>query len=710
MTSDNDSAETRSLLRVADWPDSGNKVLLAVAAIIIGAAVGLAGIYEFAHNERARDLRNWQTRLGILADGRADAVNGWVEAQFAALERLAENRALQIYMTELAESPDAASRSDELAAQADYLQTLLTVSAERDGFADPGVDPTVGANVSRAGTAGLALIGRDGTIIAATPGMPPLEGRLAPFVRQAPPGTRSVLDAAPDSGGRLAMGFSVPVFAVQGDRSPSRQIGRVVGVRRIGAELFPLLSQRGSVWRSTEALLVRRKGAAVEYLSPTGRGRELGRSYDLTTPELAASWALDAPGGFAVRRDYENTRVLVTARALSSVPWTLVYKIDRDEALAESEGWIARITGGFILILALFALALFAAWRHGSSRRASALAEEFAALAERFEGQGELLQLVTDSQPNAIYITDREHRYLFANAYAAEQAGVDPDDMIGKTMAAVLGPAEARRIEDGNIQALLTGEPVTRVTRTEDVGDLRVIQSSHIPLTPGREMPDGVLVVEEDVTEAVLERERRERTQRELVATLVRMVDRRDPYSANHSEHVAKVARAIAEEMGLDPITIETVEFAGLLTNVGKMLVPSELLTRPGGLNDHEMRMVHDCLREGIDLLDGVDFEGPVVDTLRQLGERWDGDGEPDGLRGDEILMTARIVAVANAFVVMVSGRAWREKASFDEAVGKLMAESGNAFDHRVVAALINRLDNHGAAEDWTGFARTGTD
>jgi HD-GYP domain-containing protein (c-di-GMP phosphodiesterase class II) len=216
-----------------------------------------------------------------------------------------------------------------------------------------------------------------------------------------------------------------------------------------------------------------------------------------------------------------------------------------------------------------------------------------------------------------------------------------------------------------------------------------------------------VLVVEHDITEAVTERERRERTLRQLVGMLVRLVDRRDPFAADHSARVAAVARAVAEEMGLDPVTIDTVETAGKLMNLGKILVPSEVLTKPAGLTDDEIRRVRESLQTVAAFLEDVEFDGPVVETLRQLRERWDGTGAPAGLAGEAILLPARIVAVANAFVAMVSDRAFRAGIGLDAAAERLLAECGRAFDRRVVAALVNRLDNRGGRQEWAGFRET---
>jgi HD-GYP domain-containing protein (c-di-GMP phosphodiesterase class II) len=141
--------------------------------------------------------------------------------------------------------------------------------------------------------------------------------------------------------------------------------------------------------------------------------------------------------------------------------------------------------------------------------------------------------------------------------------------------------------------------------------------------------------------------------------------------------------------------------------NLGKILIPPELLTRPGRLSDDELRLVHESLDHAADFLSGIEFDGPVVETLRQLRERWDGAGAPQGLAGEAIVLSARIVAVANAFVAMVSPRAFRAGLGFDAASERLLAECGHAFDRRVVTALLNRLDNRGGRAEWARFQDT---
>ncbi len=671
--------------------------VLAVAAI---AAFIL--VLRFADSERDRDLRVWQTRLGIIAETRAGAVDSWLSAQFAELKQLADNQSLQLYMTELADKQDGAPGVTRGLAESGYLRNLLTVIADRSGFTAPVAGPKVNANVRRLGAAGIALVGADGRTLVATGGMPPLDGRLRRFLSTAPAGEPALLDMHGGATGAPSMAFSVPVFAVQG--GGTREIGRIIGVRGTDA-LMPLLEQPGAVWRNAEAVLVRRNGGLIEYLSPTANGRgPLARSMAADTAGLAARFAIERPGGFAQKSDYRNISVLVTARRITGAPWALMYKIDRDEALAESDDRLSRLIAILGLVIALVVLAILVAWRHGASQRSARIAGLYGDLARKLEAQSRLLRVVTDSQPSPMFIVDSDGVYQFANRAAAFGAGMKDDDMIGKSMSSVIGSAEAEKYLRLNRDVLDSGAARSEIRRHGSNGDLRVVQSEHIPVASVAALPPGVMIVEDDITAAVTERERRERTLAQLIETLLTVVDRRDPYAADHSIRVATVARAVAEEMGLDEIEVGTVETAGRLMNLGKILVPSDILARAGSLSREEIRQVRESIELSAELVEGVEFDGPVVETLRQLRENWDGSGSPSGLAGEDILLTARIVSVANAFVAIISPRAWRAAVSIDEATSLLLAQIGKAFERRVVAALINLLDNRGGVEDWMNY------
>ncbi len=679
-------------------------IAVAGGALVALLLLGFLLADRFIAAERARDLVAWQSRLGVIADGRAVALSDWVERQFAEMNGLAENASVQLYLTELSAADGDRSQITDEPVQIGYLRNLLIATAQRGGFRDPAPAPAIGANLRRLGIAGIALLDAQKRPLVASPEMPPLEGRLAAFLADMPAGGRALLDIFAGADGAPAMGFVVPIFSVEG--GDSRQIGYALGLKPVAGELFALLRPPGPLEAGAETLLVRPAGAAIEYLSPLVDGTAaLARRVARDTPDLAEAFAVAAPGGFAQKRDYRGSVVLVTGREVAATPWTLVYKVERDVALGESDRRGTRLAVYSGLGLALLAGVLATVWYYASSRRAAQAAADFRALATRFASQGELLRLVTDSQPNAIFIADAEGRYRFANREAARRAGLAEADLLGKSLAQVLGPAAAERYLRPNKEALAEDAPVRRIERLERDGEATVLQSAHVPLPPGPDLPRSVLVVEQDITAVVRERERRERIMRQLVRAMAAAVDRRDRYAADQSVRVAALSFAIAGEMGLDPVLAETAETAGNLMNFGKLLVPPELLTKAGKLSADEIRLIRSSIQATADIIAGIEFDGPVVETLRQMQEHWDGSG-PRGLAGEQIAVTARIVAVANAFVAMASPRAYRAGSDVDAALTELLGKVGSLFDRRVVAALVAYLDNRGGRARWVELSR----
>lgn len=673
------------------------------AAIAVAALVGIIFVFLFADAQHARDQRAWEERLGIVADTRSADVEKWVESQYRELGGLAENASLQLYFSELVRVAGQSGKLPaEPPAQAQYLQNFLTVVAAQAGYKADLQGPDVNANVDRIAVAGIALVDLSGRILVGTRGMPALEGDMARRLVMVGANDRGFLDIRKAPSGDLIAGFSVPVHAIQSADGAARPIGRVVGIRRIRDGLFPLMKQPGFAWKTGEIYLTRQNENVAEFLSPRRGDRA----------PLTGARAIDGPGSvsavvargaasFGIADDYAGEQVMYAARTVAGTPWTVIVKISRNEAMGSSDSRRVALIMVLLAVIALMVAGVVAVWRHGTSLRASEAAGRYRDMAHRYEAQSRFLRLVADSQPNPMFIVDEQSRFRFANSAAAAQTDTRDDDLMGKSLKSVLGAAEALRYEEPNSNAFKTGSIVSRVHRSGSNGDLRVVQAEHIPVSAGPDFDSGVLVIEQDITGAVREREHREAALNQLVRTLLTVVDSRDPFAANHSIQVAVVARAVADEMGLSEELASAAETAGSLMNVGKLLVSTDLLTRPGDLGEDEVRHIRECLTAGAGLLEDVPFNGPVVETLRQMTEKWDGTGGPRGLSGEDILVTARIVAVANAFVAILNPRAWRPGVDFDQAIDAMLAAAGSDFDRAVVAALINRLENHGGRSDW---------
>jgi PAS domain S-box-containing protein len=680
--------------------------ILPIAAgvlLVVAGIAAMAALLVYGGRERERDLALVYARLNVVADSRHAALQTWIDRNQGELRGLAENQSVQLYLTELGQAQGNRAAVTDEPAQLGYLRNLLIVSAERAGFG--AGRSSVAANVRRTASGGLALLDAEAKVLVASPDMPPVDEALAQRIAGAPKDKPSVIDVFIGPSGQPLLGFLAPVYAIQADPGTSQRIGYALGLRELGEAFFGLLRQPGTTENSAEALLVRRQGGSVEYLMPAA---------DSGVPVLRPVGDRDLAGGLSVvsragfeGRDHRGRDVLAVARDFTVVPWTLLYKVDRAEALAEGDARRRAITLALGLLIVAVAAGFVAVWWFASSRRATEAAVRYRDLAQRYGSQETLLRSVTDSQPDLIYLVDGEGRLRFANAAVARRSGVAVADMDGRMLADVLGPDYARRIGEVNRKARKQARAKTRLMReTLESGGERVLQTAHIPIAGG----DGaVLVVERDVTGAVVEREKRARALRAVVDALVTLIDRRDPYCADHARRVGQVAAAIAGAMAVDMGERATIEIAASLMNLGKVLVPTELLTKTGKLSDVEMKQVRDSILHSADFVQGIEFEGPVIETLRQLQERIDGAGYPLGLKGDEILLTARILAAANAFVSMVSPRAWREAIPIDQAMESLRRERDKAFDRRVIAALDHCLENAGGAERWRAFAQAPT-
>ncbi len=685
-----------------------NKIAIVVGVgILLLIAGAIAFTFKFVGDERDRSLQEWQVRLAIVADSRAAAINDWMEQNFANLRELAENASVQLYMTELEQAKAKGGAAViEAAAQAQYLRNLLIATAERTGFKPPPAVGEVAANIERAGVAGIGLVDANGSPIASSPGMPPISPAMRIAVAKALEGQPVLIDVFVGASAMPAVGFALPIFGIQ----ETKGIGAVIGIRLLDADLFNRLKQPGAAEKTGETYLVRKEGNAVQYLTPLADGTPpLKKALALDTANLEGAWALDKPGGFAIKHDYTGAEALVVSRAVANTPWVLIRKIARDEALAATDTRLTTILTVFLLFIGVVAATIFGVWRHGSSVRALEAAENFRISSERFQNMSKFMRLVTNSQPTVIVAVDGETHYTFANEPAARQAGVAIEDMIGKTMAQVIGPIKAQTLAEINKSVLRQFERQEHIhyfeidETPEGEPEIQVIKSCHVPLRGDRDYPPGILMILDDITELSRERQKSERMLHSLINTLVSVVDRRDPFSANHSVRVSEVAKAIAKEMGADDIELKTVDTAGSLMNLGKIFVPPDILTKTGDLSPDERKMLFSSHLVSADLLETVTFEGPVVETIRQMGETWDGKG-PLGLKGEEILRTARMLSVANAFVGMISPRAYREAMTFEKCCAILLGQTETRYDRKPVSALINFLENRGGMERWAHF------
>jgi len=168
----------------------------------------------------------------------------------------------------------------------------------------------------------------------------------------------------------------------------------------------------------------------------------------------------------------------------------------------------------------------------------------------------------------------------------------------------------------------------------------------------------------------------------------------RDPYTARHQERVTELACAIAREMSIPEGQIEGIHAAGLMHDIGKISIPAEILTKPAKLTDLEFGLIKTHPQVAYDILKGIEFPWPVADIVLQHHEWLDGSGYPNGLKGDEIMLEARILTVADVVEAMSSHRPYRPARGLDKALEEIKENAGKLYDPKIVDACLKLFAN----------------
>lgn len=274
---------------------------------------------------------------------------------------------------------------------------------------------------------------------------------------------------------------------------------------------------------------------------------------------------------------------------------------------------------------------------------------------------------------------------------------------------------EVRKSEFCGLPALLTGQ--LAAVRRERKADVVTMSGGSVLLAPLQRLDeriDGVFVVRPEgsveftsgdllMAESVLAfggqiisntelHARYRRVSMEATRALVAAIDKKDHYTCGHSERVGLLARLTGEELGMPPHELDVLEMAGLLHDVGKIGIPEDILNKRGRLTDEEFDVIKQHPQMGYEILKPIASFEVVLNGALYHHENWDGTGYPDGLRGDQIPIVARIIHVVDVFDALSSTRSYRKAFSIEKATEIVTTEAGTKFDANVISAFMIAL------------------
>ena len=321
-----------------------------------------------------------------------------------------------------------------------------------------------------------------------------------------------------------------------------------------------------------------------------------------------------------------------------------------------------------------------------------------------------LLQSVIDSTPDWMYVKDVQHRFLLVNRSFAAAQNLTPQDMIGRGDSDFFSQEMCRGNPDKGIRGFhaddnqaFQGQMVhnrSNIVTWAD-GSMHIYDTYKIPLADQSGKIYGALIYSRDITEqqeAEYEREASfntlQKTLHDVINTMAKIVEMRDPYTSGHQGRVAELAGAVAREMKLDDTRIEHLMMAASIHDIGKMYVPADILSKPGKLSDIEWAMIKTHVEGSYEILKDLEFSQPIALMASQHHERLDGSGYPNGLKGEETLLEAKILAVADVVEAMSSHRPYRPALGIDKALEEISSNKGVLYDPDIVDTCLKLFKN----------------
>ena len=309
---------------------------------------------------------------------------------------------------------------------------------------------------------------------------------------------------------------------------------------------------------------------------------------------------------------------------------------------------------------------------------------------EKLQDSEEYLQILFDYAPDAYYINDLKGNFFGGNKAAERLTGYKEEELIGKSflklkLLSLTAIPKAAKLLAKNLRGQPTG-PDEFVVNRKDNSKVAVEISTYPVKIKGKTY---VLGIARDITEHKQAEEKLKKIMDAALDTMSNIIEAKDPYTSGHQHRVCQLSISIAQEMTLSEDQIEGIRIASLIHDIGKISLPTEILSKPTKLTDIEFSLIKEHSQIGYDILKSNDFSHPVANIVLQHHERLNGSGYPNHLKGGKILLEACILGVADVVEAMSSHRPYRPALGIDKALEEISQNKGILYDPKAVEACL---------------------
>ena len=311
---------------------------------------------------------------------------------------------------------------------------------------------------------------------------------------------------------------------------------------------------------------------------------------------------------------------------------------------------------------------------------------------------------VLEQIEEAYYEVDLAGNLTFFNDATCRQLGYSIEELMGMNYRVYTSKDDMQLVYETFNQVYRTGKPITgfSVSRIRKDGTRLFTENSALPMRNKDGKIIGFRGIARDITER-RETERKlwhsmtalEKTLADTVIAISKMVEMKDPFTAGHQIRVAQLASAMAKNMNLTKEQVAYLNTAATIHDIGKIYVPSDILSKPGKLGAIEFQIIQTHVQGSYDILKEIDFSGPIAQIVYQHHERLDGSGYPRGLKGADILPEAKILIVADVVEAMSSHRPYRAALGIEKALEEITDNRGSKYDEAAVDACLELFRNN---------------
>ncbi|WP_304084060.1 HD domain-containing phosphohydrolase [Maridesulfovibrio ferrireducens] len=657
--------------------DKPTSKIVLVLLLVLLVSIGICFLANQSITDRNEDfLDNQQKRLALLSDGRAEAMETWLKHLSKEGDRLIKSDLFRLYASEVEvfkddlssifsmssfENGELTEDKAELAAQLPMMQNMLREFTTYTGFVTARI----------LSTDGQAYIATDGYL-------PPLDEAQMVLASETVTNKNAQYSPLRKTPQGLEMDVFVPMFA---DSGASKVVGLLMMTQQVTGKITELLSNSALSAEGERTCLVQKKGEGYLNVLPwTSEGfAEVPNSVKFENSGLA----------FGERDGLDNykRKVYSLGVKVDSLDWWIVqqndYEISRKSIDAFSRS--VYIVSVFAILIVILMAGLV--WWVLASVNSKRMAKKFECLASQIDCQKRFIDSINAAVDEFITLKDISGKYTYVNDAFAEATGRSKEDLIGMDDAAIFGFDTAKRLTAPDKAVC---EADRKITFTESVFLRSKRYQFHIAKSPYRNAAGaclGVVSVFRDITDFVAVQENNKRLVQRAIMVLANTIEAADPHLGGHTKLVSGISVAIGRIMNLSETDLLQLETAANLSQIGKVFVPKEILIKPGKLTEEEKLIMEQHVEHAYKILKDIDIAEDVVQAIYQMNEHLDGNGYPKKLKGAEIVVLARILAVANVFCAMIRPRVYRAAKTTEQALDILVSDTSK-FDHDVVEVL----------------------